>query len=61
MLNTPHGFVPWDDLHHTEMSQTDGEVDGRWVFGNANNTPRIARIDLKHSKRLKLSNFQTVG
>jgi len=47
MLNTSHGFIPWDDLHHTEMSQTQGEVDGRWVFGNANNTPRVARIDLK--------------
>lgn len=46
MLMTSHGFVPWDDLHHTELSQTNGEVDGRWVFGNANNTPRIARIDL---------------
>lgn len=47
MLNTSHGFVPWDDLHHTELSQTNGEIDGRWVFGNGNNTPRIARIDLK--------------
>ncbi len=47
MLNTSHGFVPWDDLHHPEMSQTNGEIDGRWVFGNANNTPRVARIDLK--------------
>jgi nitrous-oxide reductase len=47
MLNTSHGFVPWDDQHHTEMSQTNGEVDGRWVFANANNTPRIARVDLK--------------
>jgi len=46
MLNTSHGFVPWDDLHHPELSQTNGEVDGRWVFGNANNTPRIGRIDL---------------
>ncbi|MEP6794460.1 MAG: Sec-dependent nitrous-oxide reductase [Saprospiraceae bacterium] len=46
MLNTSHGFVPWDDLHHVELSQTNGEVDGRWVFGNANNTPRVARIDL---------------
>jgi nitrous-oxide reductase len=46
MLNTSHGFVPWDDLHHTELSQTNGEVDGRWIFGNANNTPRVARIDL---------------
>lgn len=46
MLNTSHGFVPWDDLHHTQLSKTDGEIDGRWVFGNANNTPRVARIDL---------------
>jgi nitrous-oxide reductase len=47
MLNTSHGFIPWDDLHHPELSQTNGEIDGRWLFGNANNTPRIARIDLK--------------
>ena len=47
MLNTSHGMVPWDDLHHTDLSQTNGEIDGRWVFGNANNTPRVARIDLK--------------
>ena len=47
MLNTSHGFVPWDDLHHTNLSQTNGEIDGRWLFANGNNTPRIARIDLK--------------
>ncbi len=47
MLNTSHGSVPWDDLHHTELSQTNGEIDGRWLFVNANNTPRVARIDLK--------------
>jgi nitrous-oxide reductase len=47
MLNTSHGFVPWDDLHHISLSQTNGEYDGRWVFGNGNNTPRIARVDLK--------------
>ncbi len=46
MLNTSHGFVPWDDLHHVNMSQTNGEIDGRWVFVNGNNTPRIARVDL---------------
>lgn len=46
MLNTSHGIVPWDDLHHVELSQTNGEIDGRWVFGNANNTPRVARLDL---------------
>ena len=47
MLNTSHGFVPWDDLHHVQLSKTNGEYDGKWVFGNANNTPRVARIDLK--------------
>jgi nitrous-oxide reductase len=46
MLNTSHGFIPWDDLHHIALSTTNGEHDGRWAFGNANNTPRIARIDL---------------
>ena len=46
MLNTSHGQVPWDDLHHVSMSQTNGEIDGRWVFANGNNTPRVARIDL---------------
>lgn len=46
MLNTSHGFVPWDDLHHTDISQTNGEMDGRWIFANGNNTPRIARVDL---------------
>ena len=47
MLNSSHGFVPWDDLHHPDMSQTNGEIDGRWAFVNGNNTPRIARINLQ--------------
>lgn len=47
MLNTSHGMVPWDDLHHVQLSKTNGDADGRWVFGNANNTPRVARISLK--------------
>lgn len=47
MLNTSHGELPWDDQHHLDLSQTNGETDGRWLFANANNTPRIARIDLK--------------
>ena len=46
MLETSHGFIPWDDSHHPELSQTNGIPDGRWIFINANNTPRIARIDL---------------
>src|SRR5689334_12643790 len=46
MLETTFGEVPWDDSHHPELSQTDGIPDGRWLFINANNTPRVARIDL---------------
>src|SRR5690242_3376751 len=46
MLQTSYGFVPWDDTHHPELSQTDGVPDGRWLYINGNNTPRIARIDL---------------
>lgn len=51
MLQTSFGFIPWDDAHHPELSQTDGVPNGKWLFINGNNTPRIARIDL--------SQFQT--
>lgn len=54
MLETSHGFIPWDDQHHMELSQTDGEVDGRWIFANANNVPRIARVDLKTFKTAEI-------
>jgi len=47
MLETSFGFVPWDDSHHPDISQTKGELDGRWIFINGNNTPRIARIGLE--------------
>jgi nitrous-oxide reductase len=46
MLQTTRGFIPWDDTHHAELSQTNGVPDGRWLFMNGNNTPRVARIDL---------------
>lgn len=46
MFQTSYGEVPWDDTHHIELSQTKGEFDGRWLFVNGNNTPRIARVDL---------------
>jgi nitrous-oxide reductase len=47
MLNTSHGLIPWGDAHHPDISQTKGSLDGRWVFINENNTPRIARISLE--------------
>lgn len=46
MLETSYGFIPWDDSHHPSLSKTDALNDGRWVFINGNNTPRVARIDL---------------
>ena len=46
LLNTSFGHIPWGDSHHPDISQTNGELDGRWVFINENNTPRIAKIDL---------------
>lgn len=46
LFTTSFGWIPWDDSHHPELSQTNGVPDGRWLFINSNNTPRIARIDL---------------
>jgi nitrous-oxide reductase len=46
MMNTSYGVVPWDDAHHPQLSQMGGVPDGRWLFINGNNTPRIARLDL---------------
>lgn len=54
MLNTSFGFVPWDDSHHPKLSQTDGKQDGRWLFINGNNTPRIARLDLTTFKTVEI-------
>lgn len=61
MLNTSHGFVPWDDLHHTELSQTNGEIDGKWCFANANNTPRLARIDLRTFRTAEIIELPNSG
>jgi nitrous-oxide reductase len=61
MLNTSHGFVPWDDLHHIALSTTKGEHDGRWAFGNANNTPRVARVDLKTFRTTEILELPNSG
>ncbi len=50
-FKTSWGEIPWGDAHHPQLSQTRGKIDGRWLFINDNNTPRIARIDL--------TNFET--
>jgi nitrous-oxide reductase len=54
LLNTSYGFVPWDDAHHPKISQTGGAADGRWLFINGNNTPRIARIDLSRMETAEI-------
>lgn len=46
MLKTTHGHIPWDDSHHPKLSRTDGMADGKYLFINANNTPRVAKVDL---------------
>lgn len=61
LLNTSHGYLPWDDSHHVWASQTNGETDGRWVFINANNTPRIARIDLTTFKTVEILEIPNTG
>jgi nitrous-oxide reductase len=61
MLNTSHGIVPWDDSHHPELSKTNGEDDGRWLFINANNTPRIARLNLATFKTVEILELPNIG
>ncbi len=61
MLMTSHGFVPWDDSHHPQLSRTEGQDDGRWLFINANNTPRIARLDLGVFKTREIIELPNTG
>ena len=61
MLMTSHGFTPWDDSHHPQLSRTDGQDDGRWIFVNANNTPRIARTDLGIFKTVEILELPNCG
>ena len=61
LFNTSFGEVPWDDTHHVELSQTDGEFDGRWLFINANNTARIARVDLSSFKTVEILEIPDVA
>jgi len=61
MLMTSNGFVPWDDLHHIALSTTSGEHDGRWAFANGNNTPRVARVDLRTFKTTEILELPNSG
>ncbi len=61
LFETSYGFIPWDDSHHPHISQTNGDSDGRWIFINANNTPRIARIDLKTFETKELLELPNTG
>jgi nitrous-oxide reductase len=61
LLMTSYGFQAWDDSHHPHMSQTDGDADGRWIFINGNNTPRIARIDLSYMETRETLEIPNTG
>ena len=61
MLNTSYGYIPWDDAHHPELSQTNGEINGKWLFINGNNTPRIARIDLTTFETAEIIEIPNTG
>ncbi|MCW9707318.1 Sec-dependent nitrous-oxide reductase [Fodinibius salsisoli] len=61
MLETSYGFVPWGDAHHPELSQTNGVPDGRYIFINENNTPRVAKIDLKSFQTTEILEIPNSG
>jgi nitrous-oxide reductase len=61
LLMTSYGFQAWDDSHHPHLSQTNGDADGRWVFINGNNTPRIARIDLGYMETRETLEIPNTG
>jgi len=61
MLNTSYGWIPWGDSHHTDVSRTNNMYDGRWVFINENNTPRIARLDLKTFRTVEIIELPNSG
>ncbi len=61
LLQTSYGFIPWDDSHHPQLSRTDAMADGRWLFINGNNTPRIARIDLQKFETVEIMELPNTG
>ncbi len=44
------GGFTWGDAHHTALSETSGDYDGRWLFISDNANNRMARIDLHDFK-----------
>ncbi len=61
LFNTSYGPVYWDDTHHPQLSRTNGIADGRWIFINGNNTPRIARVDLSTFETVEIIEVPNVG
>jgi nitrous-oxide reductase len=61
LLKTSYGDIPWDDAHHPVLSRTDGVADGRWIFINGTNTPRIARIDLAKFETVEILELPNTG
>ena len=55
------GGYTWGDVHHPNLSKTNGKYDGRWLFVNDNANNRIARIDLRDFKTKQIVKLPNVA
>jgi nitrous-oxide reductase len=62
MLEEGGGYT-WGDNHHPNLSETDGEYDGEYLFVNDKANGRIARVNLKYFETdaiLDVPNMQAI-
>jgi nitrous-oxide reductase len=55
-------FLTWGDVHHPEVSRTNGEFDGEWLFVSDKANGRVAVVSLKNfmtKQIVKIPNMQS--